>query len=73
MKWPSSYVIAVTPVPISGLLAWAGGMLPWRDYRAAAGIGNLLERDAVLKRALGFGAETFTRAAGVLRVVGPGT
>jgi uncharacterized protein len=55
------------PVPVSGLLAWAGGMLPWRDHRAASRIANPLERDAHLKRALGFSEETFTRAAKVLR------
>jgi len=56
------------PVPISGLLAFAGGMLSWRDHRKAARIENPLERDAELKRLLGFGEETFTRAAGVLRL-----
>jgi uncharacterized protein len=56
------------PVPVSGLLAWAGGMLPWREHRAAARIANPLERDAQLKRALGFGEETFTRANTVLRL-----
>ena len=53
---------------MSGLLAWAGGMVPWRDHRAAAKIKNPLERDAVLKRLLGFKEETFTRAAKVLRL-----
>lgn len=57
------------PVPVSGLLAWAGGMLPWREHRKAVGIKNPLERDAQLKRALGFSEETFTRAARVLRIV----
>jgi hypothetical protein len=42
-------------------------MMPWHDYRAAAKITNPLERDAVLKRALGFNEETFTRASHVLR------
>ncbi len=42
-------------------------MLPWRDYRAAAGVANPVERDAQLKRALGFGDATFTRAGTVLR------
>ena len=56
------------PVPSSGLLPWAGGMLSWRDYRAAAAIANPLERDAQLKQALGFSEETFTRAATVLRI-----
>jgi len=59
------------PVPVSGLLAWAFRMMPWRDYRAAAKILNPLERDAALKRSLGFTEETFTRAAQVLRVNSP--
>jgi hypothetical protein len=57
------------PVPVSGLLAWAGGMLPWHKHREAARIDNPLERDAHLKRALGFSEATFTRAAQVLRLV----
>ncbi len=56
------------PVPSSGLLPWAGGMLPWREYRAAARIANPVERDARLKHALGFADATFTRAATVLRM-----
>lgn len=56
------------PVPVSGLLAWAGGMMSWRDHREAAGVANPLERDAVLKKMMGFGDEVFTRAAGVLRM-----
>lgn len=55
------------PVPSSGLLPWAGGMLTWAEHRAAARIANPLERDAWLKRALGFGEASFTRAAVVLR------
>lgn len=57
------------PVPSSGLLPWAGGMLSWRAYRSAARVGNPLERDAQLKRALGFDEATFTRASKVLRGV----
>ena len=56
------------PVLVSGLLAWAGGMLPWNEHKKAARIPNPLERDAQLKRALGFSEETFTRAAKVLRL-----
>jgi hypothetical protein len=56
------------PVPSSGLLPWLGGMLSWREYRAAAGITVPLERDAQLKRALGFSEATFTRAETVLRL-----
>lgn len=56
------------PVPSSGWLPWAGGMLSWRDHRAAANVAIPLERDAQLKRALGFAEATFTRAATVLRM-----
>jgi uncharacterized protein len=55
------------PVPSSGLLPWAGRMLPWHKYRAAASVENTLERDAYLKRELGFSEATFTRAGGLLR------
>ncbi len=55
------------PVPVTGVLLWAFGLLPWRVYREASAIANPMERDAVLKRALGFGEDTFTRLAGLLR------
>ena len=55
------------PVPSSGLLPWAGGMLSWRGYREAARVAVPLERDARLKQLLGFSEATFTRAADVLR------
>lgn len=55
------------PVPVSGLLAWAFGVLPWRDHREASRLDNPLERDAHLKRVLGFSPTTFTRAGEVLR------
>lgn len=58
------------PVPISGFLPWAFGMLPWRDWRASSRERNPVTRDAMLKRALGFGEATFTRAAGLLRSAG---
>jgi predicted TIM-barrel fold metal-dependent hydrolase len=57
------------PVLVTGALAWGMGMLPWRDWRATARIANPLERDVQIKRALGFGEETFTRLAGLLRKV----
>ncbi len=57
------------PVPPSGLLPAAFGMISWSDHRAAKRIANPLERDAQLKRMLGFGDTTFTRAATVLRGV----
>ncbi|MBL9193840.1 MAG: amidohydrolase family protein [Opitutaceae bacterium] len=59
------------PVPVSGFLAWLSGLLPWHEHKAAASLENPLERDAHLKRALGFSPSTFTRASNVLRVSGP--
>ncbi|MBI4623911.1 MAG: amidohydrolase family protein [Verrucomicrobia bacterium] len=57
------------PVLVSGVLAWAAGMMRWRDWRATARIANPIERDAQIKRALGFGEETFTRLAELLRPI----
>ncbi len=55
------------PVPVSGALLWALGAMSWSDWRLTATIPNPIERDARIKRALGFGEETFTRLAGLLR------
>jgi predicted TIM-barrel fold metal-dependent hydrolase len=55
------------PVPVTGVLMWAFGMMRWREWRATARIANPIERDAQIKRALGFREETFTRLAGLLR------
>ena len=55
------------PVPVTGVLMWAFGLMPWHDWRATARVANPIERDAQIKRALGFGEETFTRLAGLLR------
>lgn len=55
------------PVPVSGAVLWAFGMIKWGDWRATACLANPLERDVQLKRALGFGDGTFTRLAGLLR------
>ena len=58
------------PVPVTGALLWALGSLSWRDWRRSAAVRNPIERDAQIKSALGFGEETFTRLAGLLRPVG---
>ena len=55
------------PVPVTGAALCALGMLRWRDWRATARVTNPIERDAQIKRALGFGEGTFTRLAGLLR------
>jgi len=57
------------PVPPSGLLPWVFRMIPWDSFRESSRIANPLERDAVLKRMMGFSEVSFTRAAEVLRGV----
>lgn len=48
-------------MPVSGFWPWAKGLITTADYRRARAEKNLLERDAMLKRAMGFAPETFTR------------
>ena len=55
------------PVPVTAVLAWLFGMMSWRAWRETAAIANPIERDAQIKRTLGFGEETFSRLAGLLR------
>ena len=55
------------PVPVTGALLWGVGVLPGTDWRLTAALANPLERDVQIKRAIGFGDETFTRLAGLLR------
>ena len=56
------------PVLVDGTAAFAAGMISWADFQASRRERNPLERDVLLKRALGFAEETFTRAAGLLRL-----
>lgn len=55
------------PVPVTGAVLWTLGMTSWREWRATARLANSLERVAQIKRALGFGEDTFTRLVGLLR------
>jgi predicted TIM-barrel fold metal-dependent hydrolase len=55
------------PVPVTGAVMWGLGMLRWRDWRETARERNPVERDAQLKRMLGFPEECFTRLSGLLR------
>ena len=55
------------PVPSSGLVMAALGMVGWGDYLASRRHGAAMARDVMLKRALGFAPETETRLAGLLR------
>ena len=57
-------------MPVTGSLTWACGAISWRDWRRSAALANPIERDAQIKRAIGFSEETFTRLRGLLRRVG---
>jgi predicted TIM-barrel fold metal-dependent hydrolase len=56
------------PVPVHGIWAWLQGFVRWRDYLASLKIPSLLERDIVLKRAMGFDGAHFTRVNQLLRL-----
>ena len=58
------------PVPPSGLLPWAFRMIHWHDFRECSRVANPMERDVRLKEAMGFGSQSFSVAAKVLRLVG---
>ena len=49
------------PVPIFGHWAWMRGFIDWKTFRQWQRHANPIERDYQLKRAMGFGEETFTR------------
>lgn len=55
------------PVPPSGLVMAALGMMGWGDYLASREHEQPLSRDLMLKRALGFPAASETRLATLLR------
>jgi len=56
------------PVPSSGLLTWAFGMLSFEDYKASRAVNNPVERDALLKEMLGFDDYSYRLADKVLRM-----
>ncbi len=55
------------PVPVSGLGPMLMRNLSWADYRSAAKITNIIERDYRLKRDIGFAPETFTKMDALLQ------
>ena len=57
------------PVPSSGLVMAAFGMIGWGDYGASRDFEGTMARDLMLKRALGFPPESETRLAGLLRKI----
>jgi len=56
------------PVPITGLGGFFGGLVSRAELKAAKQIANPIERDVQLKRAMGFGEDTFTRMDAVLQM-----
>jgi hypothetical protein len=57
------------PVPVGALWVRLRGLISTAQWREAARIPNLLERDAYLKRAMGFDEGHFTRLGEILRPV----
>ena len=55
------------PVPSNGLLPFLGQMIDWDDFRESRKITNPIEKDARLKRMLGYSDANFTRASQILR------
>jgi len=49
------------PVPVSGWGPWFFSRLSWKDHWRIRRETNILQRDLLLKNALGFHADTFTR------------
>ncbi|HUR46760.1 MAG TPA: amidohydrolase family protein [Candidatus Saccharimonadales bacterium] len=59
------------PVPVLGHWAWLRGFISWKDFRNAHGTRNLIERDYLLKKGMGFSEESFTRIWSILRLPEP--
>ncbi|MFM9147736.1 MAG: amidohydrolase family protein, partial [Verrucomicrobiota bacterium] len=55
------------PVPVGAVWPWLRGLIPAAARRAASAERNPLARDRMLKQAMGFDPEHFTRLAEVLR------
>jgi uncharacterized protein len=55
------------PVPVLAHWALLRRFINWRDWLRCTRIKNVLERDYQLKKAIGFGPESFTRISGLLR------
>jgi predicted TIM-barrel fold metal-dependent hydrolase len=55
------------PVPVFGHWAWAQRFVDWKSFRRCERIGNVLEKDFQLKRAMGFSPEHFTKICSLLR------
>lgn len=49
------------PVPVWGSGPWLMRQISWQDYQRSRKESNVIERDYLLKRAMGFSDDTFTR------------
>ena len=56
------------PVPVLGHWAWLRGYISWKNFRRAQRTRNILERDYLLKKAMGFPDESFTKIWSLLRL-----
>ena len=56
------------PVPVMGHWAWLRGFISWKNFRKAHQTKNLIERDYLLKRGMGFPDEAFTKIWSILRL-----
>jgi predicted TIM-barrel fold metal-dependent hydrolase len=54
------------PIPVSGLWAALRGVMPWKQAMELNRTENLLARDYLLKRAMGYPDESFTLGAKLL-------
>jgi hypothetical protein len=54
------------PIPVGGFGPWRKGAIDRGTWRESKGEANALERDCVLKLAIGFSEETFTRLDGLI-------
>lgn len=54
------------PVPVSGWGPWMSGHIEWSDIRGVRKSRKILQRDYLLKRAIGFAPEAFTRMDEIL-------
>ena len=54
------------PIPISALWTFVRSMISWSEFKHARATTNMIERDARIKQALGFKAQTFSRILSLL-------
>jgi hypothetical protein len=55
------------PIPISALWAWLRGLISRERYQAASQEKNLLQRDIIIKKAMGFPEQSLTLLGSLLK------